>query len=83
MMCVRCEQGQTQTGFVTVALQNSQRQVTIEQVPAELCDHCGEYYLVHAVAQQVMHQARYGESAIQQYGLEIASPPIEPILQVG
>jgi YgiT-type zinc finger domain-containing protein len=82
MICVNCEQGQTQTGLVTVRLQNPQKMVTIAQVPAEICPQCGEYYLEHRVAQQVIHQARHGVSSLQQYGLEIASPPIEPMFQV-
>jgi YgiT-type zinc finger domain-containing protein len=83
MICVNCEHGHTQAGFVSVTLQNHQKSVTIAQVPAEICDRCGEYYVAHPVAQQVIHQARYGVSAVQQYGLEVVSPPIEPILQVG
>jgi YgiT-type zinc finger domain-containing protein len=83
MICIQCERGQTKPGFVTVVLQNAQRRVAIEQVPAEVCEQCGEYYLDHAVAQQVLHQARYGESTSQRYGLEILSPPLEPIAPVG
>jgi YgiT-type zinc finger domain-containing protein len=83
MKCVKCGQGQTRMDVVTVRLQNHQRQVAIEQVPAEICDRCGEFYVSHAVAQQVLHQARHDPNTVQVYGLEIVCPPIEPILQVG
>ena len=57
MECVICKTGETRPGHVTV---NSQREgvtLLIKDVPAEICDNCGEYYLREAVAERVMQQA--------------------------
>ena len=45
MKCTLCRQGETKPGLTTVTLERGPTIVVIKQVPAEICDICGEYYL--------------------------------------
>jgi YgiT-type zinc finger domain-containing protein len=45
MNCVICKTGELQPGRATVTLQRSGTTVVIKEVPADICDNCGEYYL--------------------------------------
>ncbi|AFZ13742.1 Zinc finger, YgiT-type [Crinalium epipsammum PCC 9333] len=57
MQCVICKHGQTQVGLVTVTLERDNSIVIIKQVPADVCDNCGEYYLSDQIAEQVLQRA--------------------------
>ena len=63
MNCVICKQGQTKGGEATVTLQRGDSTVVIKEVPAEICENCGEYYLsedvterVHSLAEQAVER---------------------------
>jgi YgiT-type zinc finger domain-containing protein len=45
MTCLICKHGQTRPGHTTVTLQRGGCTVIFKEVPAEVCDNCGEYYL--------------------------------------
>lgn len=45
MKCVNCKSGHTCAGTATVTLQRQQTVVVIKDVPAQVCQDCGEYYL--------------------------------------
>ena len=62
MKCVLCKQGQTKPGKVTVALQRGETTVVIKEVPADVCENCGEYYLSDEVSRRVLGMA---EQAVQ------------------
>ena len=62
MKCVICKSGDTVPGKVTVTLQRGETVIVIRDVPAEICENCGEYYLDDAVASKVYSQ---GEDAVQ------------------
>jgi YgiT-type zinc finger domain-containing protein len=62
MNCVICKSGGTVPGKVTVTLQRGETVIVIRDVPAEVCENCGEYYLDDAVASKVYRQ---GEDAVQ------------------
>jgi YgiT-type zinc finger domain-containing protein len=62
MKCVLCKQGETQPGKVTVALQRGATTVVIKEVPADVCENCGEYYLSDGVSRRVLTMA---EQAVQ------------------
>jgi YgiT-type zinc finger domain-containing protein len=62
MRCVICKSGDTAPGKVTVTLQRGETLVVIRDVPATICENCGEYYLDDAVASKVYGQ---GEDAVQ------------------
>jgi YgiT-type zinc finger domain-containing protein len=67
MKCVICKQGQTNKGTATVTLDKGHTTVVIRDVPAEICDNCGEYYLDEQVAEKIQQKA---ELAVQQ-GIEV------------
>ena len=62
MSCVICRNGTTLRGFVTVMLERGETTVILKQVPADVCDNCGEYYLSSEVTAQVLEKA---ESAVR------------------
>lgn len=53
MKCVICKQGQVQEGTATVTLERGPTTVVIKDVPAEVCENCGEYYLSEVVTQRI------------------------------
>ena len=67
MKCVICKQGRTNKGLTTVTLERGRTTVVIKDVPAEICENCGEYYLSEDVTEKVQNLA---EQAFRQ-GVEI------------
>ena len=59
MSCVICRNGNTCSGTVTVTLQRGDTIVILKQVPADVCENCGEYYLSSEVAAQVLEKAEF------------------------
>ncbi len=57
MKCVLCKQGETKPGKVTVTLQRDETTVIIKDVPADVCENCGEYYLASTVTTRVLSMA--------------------------
>lgn len=54
MKCVICKTGETSAGTATVTLQRGATTVVIKEVPADVCDECGEYYLSAEMADRVL-----------------------------
>ena len=72
MKCTICKTGLTHPGAITVTLQRDNTVVVIRDVPAEICDDCGEYYLNEPTASRVYADAevtasRHVEVEIQRY----------------
>ena len=67
MKCVICKQGLTNDGMTTVTLGRGYTTVVIKDVPAEICENCGEYYLSEEVTEKVQRMA---EQAVR-HGAEI------------
>ena len=59
MKCVICKQGQTDKGLTTVTLERGHSTVVIKEVPAEICENCGEYYLSEDVTEKVQNLAEH------------------------
>ena len=57
MTCVLCKNGETRPGRVTVTLERGKTVVVVRDVPADVCENCGEYYLDSSVAQEVYQRA--------------------------
>ncbi|MBK1631675.1 hypothetical protein CKO31_13150 [Thiohalocapsa halophila] len=57
MNCITCKNGRMFPGQVTVSLTRGETLVVIKQVPAQVCDNCGEYTLDADIAQRVYSQA--------------------------
>lgn len=64
MKCVICKTGNTHSGKTTVTLQRDQTVVVIKDVPADICEDCGEYYLDDLAAIRVYAQA---DAAVQRH----------------
>ena len=72
MKCVICKTGQTHPGTATVTLQRDNTVAIIRDVPADVCEDCGEYYLSEPVARRVYADSdktvqRHVEVEIQRY----------------
>ena len=50
MSCLICKTGTTQPGTTTVTLERDTTVIVIKDVPAQVCDNCGEYYLSEEVS---------------------------------
>jgi len=57
LSCGICRNGTTHHGFATVTLQRGETTVILKQVPVDVCENCGEYYLSSEVAAQVLEKA--------------------------
>lgn len=57
MKCVICKHGETAPGLVTVSLQRKETTVIFKNVPAEVCNNCGEYFLDESVTERLTIQA--------------------------
>jgi YgiT-type zinc finger domain-containing protein len=67
MKCSLCRNGTTKPGRVTVTLERGNTTVVLKDVPAEVCENCGEYYLSEEVTERVL---AHGEKAVAD-GVEV------------
>ena len=67
MNCVICKTGLISSGTATITLQRGETTVVIKNVPADVCDNCGEYYLSEEMTERVLE---LGESAVKK-GVEV------------
>jgi YgiT-type zinc finger domain-containing protein len=57
MKCVVCRRGQTRPGKATMVLLRGGATVVINDVPARVCENCGEEYVDESVAEKVLAAA--------------------------
>jgi YgiT-type zinc finger domain-containing protein len=57
MKCTICMLGETEPGTTTITLERDGATIVIKQVPAEVCDACGEGYLSETVTRRVTETA--------------------------
>ncbi len=57
MNCFVCKTGSYKKGLTTVVLTREETVVIIKDVPAQICDQCGEYILSEEVTKKVMDMA--------------------------
>ncbi len=55
MKCVICKYGETQSGTTTMTLERNTTTVVFKNVPAEVCDNCGEAYLDAETTGHLLH----------------------------
>ena len=70
MKCTICKHGDTAPGKTTVTLERSNTVVVIRDVPADICQDCGEYYLDAAASARVLDQAE--QAARRKVEVEVA-----------
>ena len=79
MKCVICKNGETRSGTATVTLERDGTTVVIKDVPADVCENCGEYYLSEDMTEEVLTLAedavsRGAEIEILHYGAASTRP---------
>ncbi len=57
MKCSICKHGQTAPGTATVTLTGRGATVVFREVPAQVCDTCGEQYVEQATTAELITQA--------------------------
>lgn len=67
MKCPICKHGETISGTASITLERNATTLVFKNVPAQICNNCGEEYFTDSITQSVMKQA---ELAITQ-GVQI------------
>ena len=57
MNCVICKHGQTRSGSMTATFERGKATIVVKDVPAEVCESCGEGYLSQEVTEKLLKQA--------------------------
>ncbi|MDX9994871.1 MAG: type II toxin-antitoxin system MqsA family antitoxin [Rhodocyclaceae bacterium] len=57
MICPICKCGHTQPGFASVTLERDAMTLLVKQVPAEICENCGEEFIDEAASVQLLSTA--------------------------
>ena len=63
MKCEICKNGETHSGTTTVTMTRGEATIVVKNVPADICDNCGEYYLDDSISAKILGMA---EEAIKQ-----------------
>lgn len=63
MRCIVCHNGETQPGTTTVTFHREGQTVVVNEVPAEVCENCGEAYVAEDVTAQVLEIAAQARKA--------------------
>lgn len=67
MKCPICKHGDTHAGTASITLERNTATLVFKNVPAQICNNCGEEYFAENTTLAIMEQA---ESAIAQ-GVQI------------
>ena len=57
MICPICKCGQTKPGFASVTLERGAMTLLVKQVPAQICENCGEEFIGEAASNQLLQTA--------------------------
>jgi len=58
MKCLICKNGETKHGFTTITLEKKDSTIIFKNVPAMVCDNCGEKYVDGAVTKNLLSKAK-------------------------
>jgi YgiT-type zinc finger domain-containing protein len=58
MSCLTCKVGEPEPDYTTVTLERGGSVVVFKQVPAQICDNCGEKQIDAEVTRQLMTRAQ-------------------------
>lgn len=59
MKCPVCKHGDMAKGEDTLTLERGSSIVVFKNVPAMVCDNCGEKYIDSDTTKEIMHEAEY------------------------
>ena len=57
MKCPICKHGETTVGTASVTLESGGLTLVVKNVPAQVCDNCGEAYVDEQAAAQLLAEA--------------------------
>ena len=57
MKCVICKHGETIEGTTTITLERASSTLVFKDVPAQVCDNCGEKYVDQQTTQTLLKKA--------------------------
>ena len=69
MKCAICRNGHTVEGRITVVLERDQTTLVFKDVPATICENCGEEYLAEETNRELLKRAE--EAASRGVDLEL------------
>ncbi len=58
MKCTICKHGETKLGVTTITLEKGNSTIIFKEVPAQICDNCGEKYIDKATTKDLLSKAR-------------------------
>ena len=58
MKCAICKNGTTEDGVTTIVLEQNELTLVFKNVPAKICNNCGEEYVSAEVNRAVLQHAR-------------------------
>jgi len=58
MKCMICKHGETKQGTTTVTLEKGSSTIVFKEVPAQICDNCGEKYIDKTTTKELLSKAR-------------------------
>ena len=58
MKCVVCKEGTMKKDKITVTYDIKNTVIVIRNVPANVCQNCGNYYLSSAITKKIMERAK-------------------------
>ena len=58
MSCIICHQGETRPGTTTVTFSRDGFTLVVRDVPAEVCENCGEAYVDESTTEELLRLAR-------------------------
>ena len=58
MKCMICKHGETKQGITTVTLEKGSSTIVFKEVPAQICDNCGEKYIDESTTKKLLTKAR-------------------------
>jgi len=58
MKCMICKHGETKQGTTTVTLEKGSSTIVFKEVPAQICDNCGEKYIDESTTKELLSKAR-------------------------
>jgi YgiT-type zinc finger domain-containing protein len=57
MICPICKSGHTHSGFASVTLEREGTTLLVKDVPAQVCDNCGEEFIDEHASRNVLASA--------------------------
>jgi len=63
MKCVICKQGETRPGKTTMTLERGAFTMVVKEVPADVCQNCGEAYVDQKTTRALLKTAEKQASA--------------------